>query len=46
MKNLKAFIGYGRCTYLEILDKNIELAKDLFVLDLGFGNEISIPPNL
>ena len=46
MKHLKAFSGYGRCTYLEIILKEIELLKDMFILDLEQGNELPIPMEL
>ena len=46
MKNLKAFVGYGQCTYLEICLKEIQLVKELFVLDLEQGHEVMIPSQL
>ena len=39
MKNLKSFIGFGRCTYIEICLKEIELAKKL--LPNGRGSMIA-----
>lgn len=43
MKNLKAFVGFGRCTFLEIVIKENELLKELFLLDLSQGDEVLIP---
>ena len=37
MKNLRAFSGFGRCTFIELVEKTIELAKVMFILDLGLG---------
>ena len=46
MRNLKAFIGYGRCTYLEIVIKQLQLVKELFILDVEQGDEVIIPTEL
>ena len=46
LKCLKAFVGYGRCTYIEIVLKEIELAKLIFVLDLTNKYEANIPDQL
>ena len=46
MRNLKAFIGYGRCTYLEIVLKQLQLVKELFILDIEQGDEVIIPTEL
>lgn len=46
LKTLKAFVGYGRCTYLEILLREIEVMKEIFILDVEQGDEISIPMQL
>lgn len=46
MKNLRAFSDYGRCTFLEIVLKTIELTQELFIIDLNYGTEISIPEYL
>lgn len=43
LKSLKAFSGYGRCTYMEIVLKEIELAKEIFVLDIANKNDVAIP---
>lgn len=34
MKCLKAFVGYGKTTYLEIVLKEIQVAKELFIQQL------------
>lgn len=46
LKNLKAFVGFGCCTFLEIALKEIELMKELFVMDLEQGDVILIPDML
>lgn len=46
MRNLKAFIGYGRSTYLEIVLKQLQLVKELFILDIEQGDEVIIPTEL
>lgn len=46
LKCLKAFVGYGRCTYMEIVLKEIELAKEMFILDLTNKYEADIPIQL
>lgn len=43
MKNLKAFVGFGRCTYMDLCLKELEIAKELFVLELIQGDETIIP---
>ena len=43
LKNLKAFSGFGRCTYMEIVLKEIELAKEMFLMDLCMGDEVIMP---
>lgn len=43
MKNLKAFSGFGRCTYLEIVLREIQLVKQIFILDLTMGDEVIVP---
>lgn len=46
LKNLKAFSGFGRCTYLQIVVKEIELKRQDFIMDLQQGDEVIIPPQL
>lgn len=43
LKCLKAFTGYGRCTYMEVVLKEIELVKEKFKLDLMYMHEARIP---
>lgn len=43
LKHLKAFVKYGRCTYMEIVLKEISLAKQLFMLDITNKNDVAIP---
>lgn len=43
MKKLRAFIAFGQCTYNEILIKEIQLVKEIFIMDLEQGDEIAIP---
>ena len=46
MKDLKAFVGYGRVTYIELILKEIELQRDIFMMELSMGNETVIPRQL
>lgn len=46
MKHLKAFVGYGRVTYIELVLKEIELERDIFMMELSMGNETIIPRQL
>ena len=46
LKSLKAFVGYGRCTYMEIILKEIELANQLFQLEVLNKHYATIPPQL
>ena len=46
LKCLKAFVGYGRCTYIEVVLKEIQLAKEMFVMDLTNKFEADIPSQL
>ena len=39
-------MGYGRSTYMEIVLKEIELAKQIFVLELTNKFETDIPEQL
>ena len=43
MKNLKMGSGYGRTVFIELLLREIELVKQLFILDISQGQEVSIP---
>ena len=40
---LKAFSGYGRCMFMEIVLKEIELTKEIFVLDIVNKFDVAIP---
>ena len=46
LMNLNAFIGFGRCTYLEIILHRIQLIKELFIMDIEHGDEVAIPKEL
>ena len=41
--HLKAFQSYGHCTYLEIMVKEKQLAREIFLLDVSQGDEVCIP---
>lgn len=43
LKSLKAFVGYGRCCYNEIVLREIELARELFELDCLNKYQATIP---
>ena len=46
LKYLKAFVGFGRTTYMELVLKEIELSKEILILDLELGTEAIIPTQL
>ena len=46
MKNLKAFSGFGRCTYIDIVLKELQVTKIMFMMDLCMGDEVIIPPHM
>lgn len=46
MKHLKVFGRFGQCIYMELILKIIQLQKDIFLLELGLGNESHIPLQL
>lgn len=46
LKNLKAFSGHGRCMYIKIVLKEIELIKKIFILDIEQGEEVALPIDL
>lgn len=46
LKNLRAFSGYGRSSYIQIMLKDIELIKKMFILDIEQGEEVAIPADL
>lgn len=43
---LKAFSGYGRCMFMEIVLKEIELAKEIFILEVISKFEVPLPHRL
>lgn len=46
LKNLRAFSGHGRCSYIKIVLKEIELIKKIFILDIEQGEEVALPIDL
>ena len=46
MKYLRAFSGFGRTTYLELVIREIELSKEIFMLELELGDEAIIPKQM
>ena len=44
--NLRAYRSNGMCTYLEILLKEKQLAREIFLLDVSQGDEVCIPKEI
>ena len=46
LKNLRAFSGYGNSSFIQIMLKEIELVKQIFVHDVEQGEEVALPFDL
>ena len=46
MKYLKAFVGFGKTIFMELVIKEIELSKELFMLEIDQGDETMLPGEL
>lgn len=46
LKNIKAFSGFGRSTYIDIVLREIQITRELFLMDLSMGDDVIIPATL
>ena len=46
MKHLRAFVGYGMVTYIELVLKEIQLSREIFMMEIVLGNDTIIPRQL